>query len=707
MSKWFERLFAGKRSVAEVDATASLADVDPLAECIAQRKLGNQFLDQGDLPKAVECYRLAAGFDPNSADAHTSLGFALKELGELEAAEEALATAVQLKPDSFDSVYLLGQIFNESCLFEKAVQYFERALDLQPDFEALYGELSQALSEAHAMARAREVIAVGIARFPENPMFHFHLGNLHSLIEEWQQATQCYRTALRLSPTLVMAQNNLGRALKHLGRLVEAASCYRAALLIEPDSDVYLGNLGGILVTQGRLADAISSFHRAIVLNPQSMEAHGNLLYALSVDPETSNDAYFKAACAFGSSVARLADAPFAEHLVSRDDRTSSRLRIGLVSGKLCNNPVGYFLESVLANIDPTKVELVAYATSARDDELTLRVRQYFAQWENIHGMEKTRAAEKIRADRIDILVDLNGHTEGNLLPVFALKPAPVQVSWLGYWASTGVPGMDFILADPVSLPPRNQRYFTEAVHYLPQTRLCFTAPSPVVPISPLPASRNGFVTFGCFQSRTKLTEPLLALWGQILKVIPDARLRLASHQVDDAVSLQEFVDRLQCAAIDTARVSVAGPVSRQEYLASYALVDIVLDTFPYTGGTTTCEALWMGVPTLTFGAGNTLIARQGAAMLTCVGLDDWIASDALDYIAKAVSHAADFEGLMVLRKTLRQRAIASALFDAPRFARSLEDAFMAMWRQKLNSAGEPPQQVDCCHGVPTKPFEM
>lgn len=694
MSKWFDRLFAGKNSVAEVAASAPVAAFDPLAESVAQRKIGNQFLDQGDLRKAADCYRKAVDLDPGSTDAHTSLGFALKELGELTAAEVALAAAARLKPDSFDAVYLLGQTCYALRQFEKAVQHFENALGLQPGFEALYGELSQALFEAHALARAREVIRAGIQRFPENPMFHFHLGNLHSFMEEWAPAAKCYRAALALNPNLVLVQNNLGRALKHLGRLAEAEACYRTALLIEPDSDVYLSNLGGTLVAQGRLSDATPIFRRAIEINPLSMETHGNLLYTMSVDPETSNDQYLRAALAFGGSVARFVGTPFGDWLVSRNGRVCTKLRVGLVSGKLCNNPVGYFLEGVLANIDSAKIELVAYTTSAREDDLSERIHPYFAQWENIAGMDKTRAAEKIRADRIDILVDLNGHTEGNLLPVFALKPAPVQVSWLGYWASTGVPGMDYILADAASLPADSQRYFTESVCYLPETRLCFTAPKPELPVSPVPAIRNGFVTFGCFQARTKLTETQLALWGQVLREIPDARLRLASHQIDEAASLQEFVDRLQGAGLDTARVSVVGPVSREKYLASYALVDIILDTFPYTGGTTTCEALWMGVPTLTLSGGHTMIARQGAAMLTCVGLEDWIASDAADYLAKAAAHAADLEALVVLRESLRARAMASALFDAPRFARNLEHAFRSMWQQKQNLTVEAARAV-------------
>ena len=821
MSKWLGRLFSGKKAGAEVVAAAPLASPDALAESIVQRRRGNQFLDSGDLHSAIDWYQKAVTSDPTSADAHTSLGFALKEQGKLEAAQSALHKASSLKPDAFDPLYLLGQTCNDLRQFETAAEYFEKALALQPAFESLYGELCHALFQIKAVERARGIIATGIERYPENASFHFFLGNLFSYLEQWPEATACYTTVLMLNPNFTQAhtnlasvfrvqgdlagavhhaecalradpvspdthaciaanqdaagkleeafanyekalavdpahatsyrglgrvllklgkleaaiqnfnkalsiepnsaetyrdlgvvyleldrlreseensrkalalrpryadaQNNLGLALRSMGKLLEAEKCYLAALSIEPDSDVYHGNFGGTLMAQGRLSEAVASFRCALEINPQLAAAHGNLLYALSVDPEITKEQYLSEALVFGKHLAAAVGTPFSDWPASQDDGTAVPLRIGLVSGKFYNNPVGFFLESALANSDSTKVELVAYATSAKEDELTARIRPYFAQWENIVGMEKTKVARKIRADQIHILVDLNGHTEGNLLPVFALKPAPVQASWLGYWASTGVPGMDYILADETSLPPEDKTYFTETVQYLPQTRFCFTAPAPEIPVTPLPARRNGFVTLGCFQTLTKINERVLKLWGQILLAIPHSRLRLVVGQTNDAA----FQQRLLGAGIDQTRVTLVGPMSREQYLASYNQVDFVLDTFPYTGGTTTCEALWMGVPTLTL-KGATMIARQGAGMLACVGLDDWIASDEADYVAKAISHAADLDRLASLRNNLRQRSLASALFDAPRFARNLENAFRAMWRQRLNLASEP-----------------
>ena len=827
MNNWLSRLVSGKKSVTDVVTASTIASPDPIADSVAHRRRGNEFLNQGDLRNAIESYEKAVVADPNSVDALTSLGYALKETGNLEAAHSAFQNALQLQPNGFDPAYLLGQTCNELRQYEKAVAHFEKALALQPTFEPLYGELCHALFQIKALDKAHDLITSGIQRYPENASFHFFLGNLYSVAEDWQAASASYATAMKLNPNLVQAhtnlasvfrsqgdldaathqveyalriapaspdvlaciaanqdaagkleealasyekalegdpahpgacrgkgnvllklgkpdaaiasfnmaltiepdsaetyrdlglvfielgkyleaeksgrkaltlrpryasaQGNLGIALMAQGKLLEAEQCYLAALAIVPDSGVYLSNLGGTQLAQGRLSEAVASFRRAAEINPWLTTAHSNLLYALSIDPAVPNVQYLGEARRFGERLTTFVGAPFTDWLVRLDDPVVRPLRIGLVSGRFCNNPVGYFLESVLAEIDPTSVEFVAYATSAREDELTLRIRRHFVEWENILGMDRTSVAEKIRADRIHILVDLNGHTEGNLLPVFALKPAPVQVSWLGYWASAGVPQIDYILAEETSLPVSEQVYFTETIHYLPETRFCFTAPTPDVPVGPLPALRQGFVTFGCFQTLTKINDRTLKLWGQVLQAVPNSRLRLAVNQRKDDAFQQQFSQRLAGAGIDPARVTLVGPVPRGQYLASYSEVDLILDTFPYAGGTTTCEALWMGVPTLTLN-GSSMIARQGAAMLTCVGLDAWIAVDEADYVVKAVAHAADTRGLSNLRTTLRERSLASALFDAPRFARNLEQAFSEMWRQKMELARELPR---------------
>ncbi|MFZ4478323.1 MAG: tetratricopeptide repeat protein [Rhodoferax sp.] len=653
--------------------------------------LGNLYSFMEEWPNAAASYATALKLNPNFAQAHANLASVFRAQGDLDSAVHHAQCALKADPASPDTHACVAANQEAQGRLEDALSSYEKALGHDPVHAASHRGKGNALLKLGQLDAAIASFTTALSIDPDSAETYRDLGVVFLELGRHREAEENSRKALSLRPLYPSAQNNLGMALMSLGRLQEAEKYYRAALSIDPDSDVYLSNLGGTQLAQGRLVEAARSFRRAIEINPQFLSAHGNLLYTLSVDPTVSKDQYLSEALVFGSRLAASVGEPYKDWLVSRDAQAISPLRIGLISGRFCNNPVGFFLESVLANIDSTEVEIVAYATSVREDELTLRIRPYFSQWVNIYGMERGRVAEKIRADRIHILVDLNGHTEGNLLPVFALKPAPVQVSWLGYWASAGVQGVDYILADETCLPPSEKPYFTEIVHYLPLTRLCFTAPAYEVPVAALPALRNGFVTFGCFQTLTKINDGVMKLWSGILKAVPKSRLRLAVSQFNEAAFQQKFLQRLHEAGIDVARVTLVGQMPREKYLDSYNQIDMVLDTFPYAGGTTTCEALWMGVPTLTLN-GETMIARQGAGMLTCVGLDDWIAGDEEDYLAKAISHAADLAGLANLRNILRDRALASALFDAPRFARNLEHAFRAMWQHQLNLANELPQ---------------
>jgi len=290
------------------------------------------------------------------------------------------------------------------------------------------------------------------------------------------------------------------------------------------------------------------------------------------------------------------------------------------------------------------------------------------------------RLAHKIREDRIDILIDHSGHTAHNRLPMFAWKPAPVHVSWLGYFATTGVAAMDYLIADPWTLPESEEANFTEKIWRLPQTRLCFTAPDVDLPVPPLPALENGTITFGCFNNLTKMNDSVVALWARILTAVPRSRLFLKAKQLGEASVKQSIVERFAGHGIHSERLTLEGRSPRPEYLAAYQRVDIGLDPFPFPGGTTTAESLWMGVPVLTL-AGERFLARQGVGLLMNAGLPDWIAADPEDYVARAVSHAGELHRLAALRSGLRAQVLASPIFDAPRFARHFEAALRGMWQ--------------------------
>jgi predicted O-linked N-acetylglucosamine transferase (SPINDLY family) len=401
------------------------------------------------------------------------------------------------------------------------------------------------------------------------------------------------------------------------------------------------------------------------------------MLFTLNYSANHSPEVCLDEARKYGQTVSEKVDIRFTSwQCADKPDR----LRVGMVSGDLRNHPVGYFLESLLAELNPARIDLVAYPTDAYSDALTARIQPNFSMWKPLVGMNDKDAANLIHADGVHVLLDLSGHSRHGRLPVFAWKPAPVQAAWLGYFATTGVAEVDYLLADPVGVPNDHQKNFTEKIWYLPETRLCFSPPATDLPVAPLPALKSGYTTFGCFQNMAKVDDNVLAVWSEILAALPETRLRWQCYQLGDPAIAKQLVPRLQKQGINPEQVTLHGSTSREAYLAAHSEVDMILDSFPYPGGTTTCEALWMGVPTLTL-AGDTLLARQGASLMTAAGLEDWIATSKKDYINHAVALASDMHQLSVLRARLREQVRTSPLFDAPRFARNFEDALWGMWQ--------------------------
>ncbi len=358
------------------------------------------------------------------------------------------------------------------------------------------------------------------------------------------------------------------------------------------------------------------------------------------------------------------------------------RLRVGLVSGDLRKHSVGYFLEGLLAHIDPARIELIAYPTHHKEDELTARIQPYFSAWKPLVGLSDEAAARLIHADGVHVLIDLSGHTAHNRLPVFAWKPAPVQVTWLGLPATTGVAEIDYVLGDPHAIPAEYDNHFSEAVWRMPESYLCLTVPASPVKVAPLPALSTGHVTFGSFNNLTKMNDAVVAVWARILNSVPDSRLLLKTKQLSEPAVCDKTLQRFAACGIAPERLLLSRTtVSRDDHLAAYNKVDIALDTFPYPGVTTSAEALWMGVPVLSL-RGDRFMSRTAGSIAHNAGLPDWVAADEDDYVAKAVAFASDLQRLAALRAGLRQQVLASPLFDAPRFARNFEDALWGMWQR-------------------------
>jgi predicted O-linked N-acetylglucosamine transferase (SPINDLY family) len=363
-------------------------------------------------------------------------------------------------------------------------------------------------------------------------------------------------------------------------------------------------------------------------------------------------------------------------------------LRVGFVSGDLKCHPVAFFLENVVAHLNRERVQLVAYSTHAIVDQMTVRLKPRFERWHDVSGMPDDACANLIRADRIDILVDLSGHTAYSRLSVFAWKPAPVQVTWLGFFATTGLEAIDYILADRHVLPESEASHFVEKPWRLPDSYLCFTPPEPEVKIGPLPMLTNDGVTFGCFGKHIKLNDNVIAVWSRLLHAVPGSRLFLKSPGSNVKDIWRSTVERFASHDIDAGRLILEAGSPRAEYLNAYNRVDITLSPFPYPGGTTTAEALWMGSPVLCM-KGDRFVTHICESLLHTAGLEDWIAENEEDYIARAVAFSADRERLRALRAGLRAQVLASPLCDAQRFARNLEDAFQGMWARYCAGVAE------------------
>ncbi|MHB1238086.1 MAG: O-linked N-acetylglucosamine transferase, SPINDLY family protein, partial [Gallionella sp.] len=621
----------------------------------AYYNIGNALLGNGQFDEAAANYRSALEIQPDYAEVHCSLGVALKELGQPDDAIASFQRALKLNPDLVEAqsnlgnilehLYNSGNVLLNNGKLEKAVANFRRVLEIEPNLTEAHDSLGRALQE---------------------------LGQLDN-------AVASYHRALELKPDYAEAHNNLGTALEKIGQLDNALASYQRALALKPDYvEVHTG-LGNVLQELGQFAEAAASYRRALEIRPDYLNALHNLLFTLIHTANHTPSYHLDQARQFGRIVAEKVTARFASWQCAAQPE---RLRVGLVSGDLFTHSVGHFLEGLLTRIDPARIELIAYPTHRRQDELTARIRPRFSEWKPLTNLSDETAARLIHADGVHVLVDLSGHTEHNRLPVFAWKPAPVQVTWLGLPATTGVAEMDYVLGDPHAIPAEHENHFSETVWRMPDSYVCLTVPTSPVNVAPLPGLSTGYVTFGSFNNLTKMNDAVVAVWARILKLVPNSRLLLKTKQLSEASVCEKTRQRFAACGIAPDRLLLGGMLaSRDDHLAAYNKIDIALDTFPYPGVTTSVEALWMGVPVLNM-QGDRFLSCTAGSIAHNAGLSDWIAADADDYVAKAAAFASDLERLAALRSGLRRQVLASPLFDAPRFAWNFENALWEMWQR-------------------------
>jgi protein O-GlcNAc transferase len=504
-----------------------------------------------------------------------------------------------------------------------------------------------------------------------------------------EEALGLFKDIEKFKPNDLDNLGNIAAAMIQTQQYQDAAIYFKKVIHLQPqNSDAYHG-LGHAYYFQGLCDDSYQAYTEAFELDPRSFKALEGMLFMQYYQYPSEMESQF-------ANVRKCRDffsetRQMASHVVQSHKKP---LRIGFVSGDLNAHPVAFFLESTLKEINNAstpdyQITLIAYHSSHKQDEHSDRLKTFFSAWHQVERWSDEQLIQQIQSDHIDVLIDLSGHTHGNRLPVFAQKPAPVQISWLGYWGSTGISSIDYVLADPISVPLDEEKWFIEKVWKLPNLRYCFSIPTDAQEVSPSPCIDRQHMTFASYQILSKINDGVIQCWSQILAKCPQARLRIQSKDFSQSNVKARFAQRLVALGIDISCVDLVGAMSRSEYLASYAEVDIVLDTFPYTGGTTTVEALWMGVPTLTL-ATSGMLGRQGEAIMSNAGLSDWVVHSEDDYVQKAIEWGNAglnrYQELSVLRTNMREQVHQSPVFNHQQFSHDFVEAMYAIWQEKCGN---------------------
>jgi protein O-GlcNAc transferase len=626
---------------------------------------------------ALRPLQRAAELMPDDAEVLSHLGAVLKDLGRLHDAIRSLRRALEIDPDQAATHNCMGAVLRQLGQLDDAAISYRSALAIKPDYAEAHSNLGSVLKALGRLDEAVVCYRQALAISPEFAEAHNNLAVALRTLGQIDEAVLSYRRALEIKPDYAVAHNNLGAALKARGSHQEALLSLQRALVIRPQYVEALSNLGLTFQELGRHDDAIRAYRQALSIQPEHPETRSNLLFCLTHSSAISADDLFAEHCQFGTrfDLGTLATSAW------QSDATSAerKLRIGFVSADFRTHPVMVLFEPILKHLaGNSQLSLHAYSNHTIDDDVTRQLRQQFAQWELIVGLNDVELAEKIRRDQIDILIDLSGHTAHNRLLTFARKPAPVQASWIGYPGTTGLKSMDYYFADHALIPDENfSRQFVEKIVYLPAGATFLPSPE-APPVNVLPALSNGYLTFGSFNRLSKLSPLVIACWARLLRAVPDSRMVIGALPLD---AISTVTDWFRAEAIAPERLHFFPRCDMKSYLGLYHQVDLCLDAFPYNGATTSGHALWMGVPTLTM-AGETAASRAGATFLNHAGLEGFVAHNRDEFLSIGLRWANDLAALTVLRTSLRTQCELSAMCQPELVAEALTRALRTMWRR-------------------------
>lgn len=646
----------------------------------AENNRGNTLKSLGRLDEALAAFERAIELQPQFATAEFNRANTLQSLGQLEAAVNAFRRALELRPNYAKCANNLGNVLKSLGRLDEALAAYRQALRIEPHYANAEYNLATTLQAAGKLNEAIDAYHRALASDPQHAETIRNLGTALHALGRSTEAIENYRRVLTSDPHNPQAENNLGAALADLGRMSEAAAAYLRALQIKPDFIETHSNLGNVYKDTGRLDEAIACYHRALRLDPQFVAAHSNLVFCHQYRADATIERLNQVHADWNAAHSARYRVQWPTHDNVRDPER--RLRIGLLSPDLGHHPIGYLLARILSALDREACEIYAYSNRVRKDELTARLGSHCAVWHDVAAWSDEELAHRIQADRVDIVLDLAGHTAGNRLLALARKPAPIQASWMGYVGPTGVEAIEYFIADSALVSDELVDRYEQRPIRLSGVSCCYELPLDAPAVGPLPALAKRPITFGSFNNPAKVTPQVVKTWAKILAQVPSSRLIMKFRGLGDPEAHVRYQSLFFDEGIEPSRIMLQGASPFREMLDQYqSHIDIALDPFPYNGGTTTMLALWMGVPVVTC-PGETVAARQSWAVLRALELPELAATDLDDYVRRAVALANDLPRLAELRGSLRERFLESPLTDGARVARDWLAALRQVWRQ-------------------------
>lgn len=618
----------------------------------------NLLASQEKFREAGECFDRIIKQDPGNERAFFSLGDIMRKTGDYKAASEFFGNAVRIKPGFFAAHLNRGLALRETGDMEQALGCFIRAVELEPGSFSANRILGITLNDLDKTSDALKQLRNAAVLQPKNPDIWYDLGNVLRTTKNSTEAIECFNRALELDPENIKAASNLGELYHSTGNIREALRIFENLFLKYPDNNIVCSNL----------------------------------LFVMNYDQACSNQDIFKKHHDWGNKFA--ADPLYIRN--RRDNNKTRRpLRVGYVSPDFREHSVAWFIEPVLKRHNRDEFHICCYSNAAKPDDKTEHLRLLSDTWRNILNVDDLKASRLIASDDIDILVDLAGHTADNRLGIFALKPAPIQVTWLGYPNTTGLRTVDYRITDRLADPEGCDRFYSEELFRLPGCFLCYEPPEDLPGIGALHAMSNGTITFGSFNNIAKISGETVSAWSKILLSTPGSKLVLKNFHLDDPAVASDLLSRFLANGIPKDRIRLIGKKgSTFEHLDTYNSIDIALDTFPYNGTTTTCEALIMGVPVVVLNGGRHA-GRVGTSLMTAAGCGTFINHSIGQYIDCAVTLAKKIRRLSDIRSSLRQQTVSSALCNQDIFIGNLERAFLEMWRRYCFSSGQGGKKKD------------